>query len=227
MRKGINLTALSAAGVLIAGVSAYAAGTGNSSQYTVTMRSFDFCTDAACSAPVNVATKTQDIDIASATAGADVASYASVTVPPLVSGVTYTHARVRISGTFTIKGFGTDGANNCRTEAANGYTSLTTPLGGAKEASAALAQANATAQQMTVPTAGSQPGGQPILPSGMTQDGADLIMTFAISPITIGATAPTVVVKFDTTSTILFIQTGATGCELAFPQPPTVTVTFR
>lgn len=227
MRKGMKLAAFSAAIVLAAGLSAHAVGTGNSSQYTVTLKSFDFCTSAACSTYVNVTTKTQAIDIASATAGADVGTYASVTVPPLVTGITYSHVRIRMSGTFTIKGFGTDGVNNCRTEAANGYTSLTTPLGGAKEASAALAQANATAQLMTVPTAGSQPGGQPVLPSGIVQDGGDLVMTMSITPFTVGAAAPTVVVKFDTSSTILFIQTGPTGCELAFPQPPTVTATFR
>lgn len=232
MRSGLKLAVLSTAAALIAGTSAYGqtSGTGNATQYIVTMQSFDFCTDAACSAATaaNVASSDKAIDIASVTAGADAASFANVAVPPLVQGRTYSYIRFKMSAVFTIKGSGTDGTNFCNTTSANNNTSTTTAKAAAQAASAAAAAAAATSQQMTVPLVGTftSPTTAELAAQGMTQVGNDLVVVQSVPAFTVGARAPTVVVKFNTQSTILFVAAG-TACTLVFPQPPTVSVTFR
>lgn len=232
MRDGLRLTILAAAAAATFGTSAHGqtSGTGNATQYTVTLRSFDFCTDAVCSAATvaNVGSTDKDIDIASVSAGADAATYANVAVPPMVQGRTYSYVRFKISAVFTIKGSGSDGVNFCNTTSANNNTSTTTAKAGAQAASAAAAAAAATAQQMTVPLVGTftSPTAAELAAMGITQVGNDLIFIQSVPAFTVGGKAPTVAVKFNTQNTLLFIAAG-TPCTLVFPQPPTVTVTFR
>lgn len=235
MHNGRHLAVLSAAVALIAGTSAHSAslGFGDATQYSVTMKSFDFCTDSTCSAATvaNVSSTTKVIDIASVTAGADAASYANVAVPPLVLGRTYTHIRFRMSAVFTIKGSGTDnGGNFCNTTSANNNTSTTTAKAGAQAVSAAAAAAAATAQQMTVPLVGTftAPTAADLAKQGMTQDGNDLVIVQSVPAFTATATAPTMVVKFDTQNTIVFVQFGPfSPCAEVFPMAPTVSMASR
>ena len=73
---------------------------GQPTQYQVTMKKVELCTDLACTSPYVVGERDMDADIASVSAGADVGNFAPTTgIPP---GIVYTHLRVTISRTFTI-----------------------------------------------------------------------------------------------------------------------------
>lgn len=238
MRNGLSLAVLSALTALVAGTSVHAAspGYGDATQYSVTMKSFEFCTDAACSPATvaSVSTTSKVIDISSASAGADVATYGAASVPPLVQGRTYSYIRFRMSAAFTMKGSGTDNFGNfCNTTSSNNNTSTSTAKAAAQAFSAAAAAAAATPQIMTVPKVGifAKPTAADLTSQGMTQDGDDLVVVQAVPAFTVGGKAPTVVVKFDTQNTILFIAIGPVSpglaCALVFPQPPAVTISFR
>ena len=79
-----------------------ASGSGAATEYTVTMKKVELCEDSACATSYTVATKDMPVDIASASAGTDIGSYAPTT--GLTLGKTYTHLRVTISRTFTATG---------------------------------------------------------------------------------------------------------------------------
>ena len=191
---------------------------------------------SACSAATiaTVSSTSKVIDISAANAGADVATYATAAVPPLVQGRTYSYVRFRMSAAFTLKGSGTDNFGSfCNTTSSNNNTSTSTAKGAAQASSAAAAAAAATAQVMTVPKVGifAKPTAADLASQGMTQDGDDLVVVQAVPAFTVGGKAPTVVVKFDTQNTILFIAVGAVppgaACALVFPQPPAVAISFR
>ena len=92
-------------------------GTGPATEYEVTMRKVELCTDSTCTSPYIVGETDMLADIAAANAGATVANFASTSgIPP----GTYTHIRVTISRTIQITGsviLGNDGsAISCYTD---------------------------------------------------------------------------------------------------------------
>ena len=82
--------------------SAAIAESGRADVYEVTMDRMELCTDSTCSSPLLVCSGTKSVDIASATAGADIGSWCPLSGIPL--GKTYSHYRIRVSRTFTISG---------------------------------------------------------------------------------------------------------------------------
>ena len=95
---------------------------GQPTQYQVTMKRVELCTDLACTSPYVVGEKDMDADIASVTAGADVGSFAPTTgIPP---GIVYTHLRVTISRTFTVTASISVGSGLCRTDGGDNALSL-------------------------------------------------------------------------------------------------------
>lgn len=79
-----------------------AAGTcGPATRYDVNVQEVSLCSDAACAGSFTVGSGARTFDIASATVGAAIGSYAKVDAVPV--GV-YTHVRVVVSRTFTISG---------------------------------------------------------------------------------------------------------------------------
>jgi len=76
--------------------------TGRADVYEVTMDRLELCTDSTCDTNTVMCTSSTTIDIASVTAGAEVGSWCNMTGLPF--GTTYSHYRVRVSRTFTIKG---------------------------------------------------------------------------------------------------------------------------
>ena len=82
--------------------SSYSADTGRADVYKVTMEELHFCEDSKCAAYTKVCDTTKVADIASVTAGADVASWCPLTGLPI--GTTFSHLRVKLNRAFTIKG---------------------------------------------------------------------------------------------------------------------------
>ena len=100
--------------ILLFNKSYAASGSGPATEYKVTMKKVELCEDSACATSTTVGDKNMPVDIASATAGADVGSYAPTTGLPL--GKTYTHLRVTISRTFTVTGTVTPDSDTCATD---------------------------------------------------------------------------------------------------------------
>jgi len=78
-----------------------ATATGEATEYEITMKKVELCSDATCTTPITVGERDMAADIAAADAGATVGSYASTSGIP--SG-TYSHIRITISRTIQITG---------------------------------------------------------------------------------------------------------------------------
>ena len=89
------------------------AATGAATEYEVTMKKVELCSDATCTTPTIVGERDMAADIAAADAGATVGNYASTSGIP--SG-TYTHIRITMSRTFQITGSVVDGSTTCTTD---------------------------------------------------------------------------------------------------------------
>lgn len=78
-----------------------ATATGEATEYEITMKKVELCSDATCTTPITVGERDMAADIAAVDAGATVGSYASTSGIP--SG-TYSHIRITISRTIQITG---------------------------------------------------------------------------------------------------------------------------
>ena len=78
-----------------------ATATGEATEYEITMKKVELCSDATCTTPITVGEIDMAADIAAADAGATVGNYASTAGIP--SG-TYSHIRITISRTIQITG---------------------------------------------------------------------------------------------------------------------------
>ena len=78
-----------------------ASGTGEATQYRVTMKKVELCSDSTCTTPILVGERDMQADIAAAEAGATVGNFTSTAGIP---GGTYTHIRITISRSIQITG---------------------------------------------------------------------------------------------------------------------------
>ncbi len=106
---------------------------GQPTQYEVTMKKVELCTDLACTSPFILGEKNMAADIVPTEGGKNVANYASTSGIP--AGIVYTHLRVTLDRTFKITGNVSVGSKECATDGGN----------------------NANATQMTVGTDGGTP----------------------------------------------------------------------
>ena len=106
---------------------------GQPTQYEVTTKKVELCTDLACTSPFILGEKNMAADIVPTEGGKNVANYASTSGIP--AGIVYTHLRVTLDRTFKITGNVTVGSKECATDGGN----------------------NANATQMTVGTDGGTP----------------------------------------------------------------------
>ena len=89
------------------------AATGAATEYEITMKKVELCSDATCTTPITVGERDMAADIAAADAGATVGNYASTSGIP--SG-TYTHIKITMSRSFQITGSVVDGGTTCTTD---------------------------------------------------------------------------------------------------------------
>ena len=91
-----------------------ATATGEATEYEITMKKVELCSDATCTTPITVGEIDMAADIAAADAGANVGNYASTAGIP--SG-TYSHIRITISRTIQITGTVViSGSSSCFTD---------------------------------------------------------------------------------------------------------------
>jgi hypothetical protein len=214
--------------------------TGPATQYTVTVKKVELCTDSSCSTAHTLVTKTAAMDIASAAVGASVGSYAStMALPPM--GVTYSHMRSTIDRTFTIKGYALSAStgNYCYTDGSAG--AQTAFAAGTHTTSAATAASSATASALELGDTGAGAltafinGGTTTVTidydSGISLSGDDMLYTVALSsPYTYYGQTPIIDMAFGTKNAVNVMEMGSgtasNDCNL-FPGEPNMTITFK
>jgi len=213
-----------------------ASGTGEATIYTITMKKVELCEDLACTESFTIGEKNLDANIASVTAGADVAGYAATTGIPI--GTTYSHLKVTLDRSFTLKGTVTIGSTTCTTDGDGDSTKTQLAMGTKNDTSVV------DSEVMEISTEGgysaSNGGRTGALDSGnfnmdfsdselssaksMTVSGDTALMVYELTaPFTSGIRAPTIKINFNTTEAL-----GAddTNCAM-FIQEPTVTITIE
>ena len=116
---------------------------GQPTQYEVTMKKVELCTDLACTSPFILGEKTMAADIVPTEGGTDVGNYAPTSgIPP---GIVYTHLRVTLDRTFKITGNVTVGSKECATDGGNnaGATQMTVGTDGGTPAEESMFLVNA------------------------------------------------------------------------------------
>lgn len=190
--------------------------------YNITIEKAELCQSAACSNPFLLGSTTGTFDISSATAGADVGKLIDISGIPLYQ--TWSHVRVTVSTTFSMAATGA-----CQTNGTN-VTNRATPFTGGGGYANSGAGGGGALQTMILPNqaviraVGGGLAAYDYTTNGITQtDGAsNFTMTIAMSsPYTCTGVMPRIEVQFDTSTAFGYDA----GCNFAFPQPPTITIT--
>ena len=214
--------------------SSAATGEGQPTQYQVTMKKVELCTDLACTSPYVVGEKDMDADIASVTAGADIGSYAPTTgIPP---GIVYTHLRVTISRTFTITASISVDGGLCRTDGGNNAnaTQMTVGASSGTAVAATMYLVNAGGygpadgtRDWVVDAADNDIDvdySSPSSAKSMTVSGDNAVMVYELTaPYQKTLRAPVIKVKFDT-STAVGVEN--TACAM-YINEPSVTISLQ
>ena len=205
---------------------------GQPTQYQVTMKKVELCTDLACSTTYTVGERDMDADIASVSAGADVGAYAPTTgIPP---GIVYTHLRVTISRTFTITASISVDGGLCRTDGGDNATATQMTVG--------ASSGTAVAETMYLVNAGSYGAGDgtrdgdegssnidigyssPSSAKTMSVSGDNAVMVYELTaPYQKTLRAPVIKVKF---STVTAVGVEDTACSM-YLNEPSVTISLQ
>ena len=207
---------------------------GEPTQYQVTMKKVELCTDLACTSPYVVGERDMDADIASVTAGADVGSFAPTTgIPP---GIVYTHLRVTISRTFTITASISVGAGLCRTDGGDNANATQMTVGASSGAAVAESMYLVNAGGYG-PSDGTRDGdvdaadndididySSPSSAKTMTVSGDNAVMVYELTaPYQKTLRAPVIKVKFDTSAAV---GVENTACAM-YINEPSVTISLQ
>ena len=205
---------------------------GQPTQYEVTMKKVELCTDLACSTTFTLGERDMDADIASVSAGADVGAYAPTTgIPP---GIVYTHLRVTISRTFTITASISVDGGLCRTDGGDNATATQMTVG--------ASSGTAVAETMYLVNAGSYGAGDgtrdgdegssnidigyssPESAKTMSVSGDNAVMVYELTaPYQKTLRAPVIKVKFNTATAV---GVEDTACSMWINEP-TVSITLQ
>jgi hypothetical protein len=205
-----------------------ATATGEATEYEITMKKVELCSDATCTTPITVGERDMAADIAAADAGATVGNYASTAGIP--SG-TYSHIRITISRTIQITGTvvisdssscftdgGTDNvADNLLATTATSASSTTMYL--VNDDSYAVGTGDTSAENITIGYT------NPTYATSMTVSGDNAVMIYELTePYTRLLKAPVIKVAFNTEN--------AVGCEdttadVMWIEEPYVSITIQ
>ena len=186
-----------------------ATATGEATEYEITMKKVELCSDSACATAVIVGERDMNADIAAADAGATVGNYASTSGIP--SG-TYSHIRITISRTIQITGTVViSGSSSCFTDGGTDNVAdnlLVTTATSASSTSMYLVNDD----KYKVGTGDTSAENIPIVystpkyASSMSVSGSNAIMIYELAdPYTRLLKAPVITVAFNTLN--------AVGCE--------------
>ena len=205
-----------------------ATATGEATEYEITMKKVELCSDATCTTPITVGEIDMAADIAAADAGATVGNYASTAGIP--SG-TYSHIRITISRTIQITGTvvisdssscftdgGTDNvANNLLATTATSASSTTMYL--VNDDSYEVGTGTTDSENITIGYT------NPTYATSMSVSGDNAVMIYELTePYTRLLKAPVIKVAFNTENAI--------GCEdttadVMWIEEPYVSITIQ
>jgi len=199
--------------------------------YKVTVKKIEVCTNAACTSPVVIAAGSMTFDIASAGIGATIGNY--VANAANIPAGTYTHGRITLGRSFTLKGRSSVALPNgffCYTNSADTSSDVDAPGLGGVNVNGAAALAAAGEQEVFVPNMTGTYAGNltaQYAAAGLTMvDDDTMTVTGPFgAPFTIAADSPAsanIRIDFDVANTIQFYAAGP-GCALGFA-PPEVNV---
>ncbi|MDC0519318.1 hypothetical protein OAN92_01095 [Candidatus Pelagibacter ubique] len=201
--------------------------TGEATEYEITMKKVELCSDATCTTPITVGEIDMAADIAAADAGATVGNYASTAGIP--SG-TYSHIRITISRTIQITGTvvisdssscftdgGTDNvANNLLPTTATSASSTTMYL--VDDDSYAVGT-GATGSDITIGYT------NPTYATSMSVSGDNAVMIYELTePYTRLLKAPVIEVAFNTENAVGCEDTSA---DVMWIEEPYVSITIQ
>jgi len=210
-------------------------GTGDADVYKVTVQKVELCQDSACATSTTVGDSSKTFDIASATAGSDVGSYASTSGLPL--GTTFTHLRVTLSRTMTIKGTVTMASpGNCvtdgSTEAASDQLHLGALSGTAVETDLYLGDDSTYDKTDGSKTTGKEINidyDSPTYAIDMTISGSSVLMIYKLTEAyTAKFKSPLIKIKFKTENALgAYRYDAATDICSMWPQEPLVEISLK
>ena len=205
---------------------------GQPTQYQVTMKKVELCTDLACTSPFTLGEKNMAADIAPDAGGSDVGNYAPTTGIPV--GIVYTHLRVTISRTFTVTASISVDGGLCRTDGGNNANATQMTVG--------ASSGTAVAETMYLVNAGSYGAGDgtrdgdegssnidigyssPSSAKTMSVSGDNAVMVYELTaPYQKTLRAPVIKVKFNTATAI---GVEDTACSM-YINEPSVTISLQ
>ena len=204
---------------------------GQPTQYEVTMKKVELCTDLACTSPFTLGEKNMAADIAPDAGGSDVGNYAPTTGIPV--GIVYTHLRVTISRTFTVTASISVDGGLCRTDGGNNANATQMTVG--------ASSGTAVAETMYLVNAGSYGASDgtrdgdtgsnidigyssPSSAKSMSVSGDDAVMVYELTaPYQKTLRAPVIKVKFSTATSV---GVEDTACSMWLNEP-TVTISLQ
>ena len=209
-----------------------ASASGQPTQYQVTMKKVELCTDLACTSPFVLGERSMLADIASVSAGTDVGAYAPTTNIP--AGVAYSHLRVTLDRTFTVTASIAVGSGLCRTDGGNNAAATQMTVGATSGA--------AVAEEMYLVNAGSYGASDgtrdgnvgssnidmsyasPSSAKSMTVSGDNAVLVYELSS-TYQKTlrAPIIKIQFNTATAV---GVEDTACSM-YINEPTVTISLQ
>ena len=205
------------------------AASGQANTYQVTMRQVELCQDTGCSNSVVVGNGSQSVDIASLTAGAEAAKFASTSGLPI--GTTFTHLKVTINRSFTLSGTVTVGSTTCTTDgnAAGTATALHTgtrgDTSGLTDTTLYLANAQSYGSDNSINIDYNSPTyARSMVVGSPDSSQAELIYDLS-KPYTVGLTAPKIKVTFNTSTALGAGIDGGNNC-LMWPEEPYVSISI-
>ena len=204
---------------------------GQPTQYEVTMKKVELCTDLACTSPFTLGEKNMAADIAPDAGGSDVGNYAPTTGIPV--GIVYTHLRVTVSRTFTVTASISVDGGLCRTDGGNNANATQMTVG--------ASSGTAVAETMYLVNAGSYGASDgtrdgdtgsnidigyssPSSAKSMSVSGDDAVMVYELTaPYQKTLRAPVIKVKFSTATSV---GVEDTACSMWLNEP-TVTISLQ
>ena len=209
---------------------------GQPTQYQVTMKKVELCTDLACTSPFVLGEKDMDADIVPTEGGTNVGNYAPTTGIP--QGIIYTHLRVTISRTFTVTANISVGSNTCKTDGGNNANATQMTVGAKNSAADAVPETMFLVNGGGYGTSdGTRDGdvdaadddidvdySSPESAKSMTVSGDNAVMVYELTaPYQKTLRAPVIKVKFDT-STAVGVEN--TACAM-YINEPSVTISLQ
>mgnify|MGYP003337331991 FL=1 len=214
---------------ILSSINSVYAATDQADVYEITITKIEICESSngtTCVNPFTIGSASKDFDIASASVGAEIGTYATLDIIP--KGTTATHMRVTMDRAFRIRGSvaGVTGVMvadySCGTDSAAAAATTTVPGQGIVDGG------GTTTQTLIVPNEVADGG--PVNDGTYANYGITLIsdaqmqMVMSLgSTITMGDIPPVIDIAFGTTNALQANNNGANGCDMT-PFVPDVTV---